>query len=364
MADSPTYSYQEHSAAVSATDWQEAMENVLRAKPCHSKVYHRYDQHIGLRTVLGPEHQGAAVIWAQSDWTSNPDVGVTVSAACEEDLTAEDANLGTQYAVLKAARMIYATGGVPLAITDCMNFGNPEDPVIMRQFSDSVDGMSVACKELNTPVIGGNVSLYNQSNKTSIHPTPMIGTVGKINDVKKAIPAALAIRTQDDQPSKLRVFWLGPKKQNFAWVGSVYARTAGIGAHDLLPVDYHYEKQAAGFIASWNEASGLAACRDIGSSGNLATVLKSLECSPNYKDQLVTPAAFAGSDKTDTASFWLARNQGYLAFSQDPASVSVPETMELLEIGSIDSSDKGELSLDGQALDMIKLKKAWKGGLQ
>jgi len=155
MTEVQTYQATAASKEVKVTDWQGALQSILSAKPAHSRVYERYDQHIGLRTVFCPEHQGAAVVWPQSDWMQDKKVGVTISAACEEDLTAEDARLGTEYAVLKAARMIYATGGRPLAITDCMNFGNPEDPKIMRQFSDSVDGMIVACKELDAPVIGG-----------------------------------------------------------------------------------------------------------------------------------------------------------------------------------------------------------------
>ncbi|HAP15460.1 MAG TPA: phosphoribosylformylglycinamidine synthase II, partial [Lactococcus sp.] len=91
--------------------------------------------------------------------------------------------IGGQIAVAEAARNIIASGGKPLAITDCLNFGNPEKPEQFYELSKACDGISESCRVLSTPVISGNVSLYNETNGQSILPTPMIGMVGLIEDV-------------------------------------------------------------------------------------------------------------------------------------------------------------------------------------
>ncbi len=363
MVEASSYTPRTLSSVVEIDDWQNALETLLQAKPCHSKVYERYDQHIGLRTILGPEQQGAAVVWPQSDWMTNKDVGVAISAACEEDLTAEDSGLGTQYAVLKAARMIFASGGKPLAITDCMNFGNPEDPVIMRQFSDSVDGMTIACNELDAPVIGGNVSLYNQTGTTSIHPTPMIGMVGKIADVHAAVPASLIERSPKLKPMKhLNIYWLGPKQSNHSWVGSVFAREHEIAANDLASIDYAYEKKAAATLQQWNKQNNsMIACRDIASSGTLATILKMTRCSSQTKIDLKSPES--SKDLGDKSAFWFARNQGYIVFASEMPTAPEEEKVQVLSLGSLELAGSGGLSIDGQELNMVGISQAWKGGL-
>lgn len=88
--------------------------------------------------------------------------------------------LGGQIALSEAARNIVAAGGVPIGITDCLNFGSPEDPEIYYELSQATKGMASACHELNIPVISGNVSLYNEYNGQAIYPTPMVGMVGLI----------------------------------------------------------------------------------------------------------------------------------------------------------------------------------------
>ncbi|CAM5672920.1 Phosphoribosylformylglycinamidine synthase subunit PurL [Lysinibacillus sphaericus] len=94
-----------------------------------------------------------------------------------------DPEVGGAIAVAEAARNIVATGGTPLAITDCLNFGNPEKPEIFWQIEKSADGISAACTALNAPVIGGNVSLYNERSGEAVYPTPTIGMVGLIEDL-------------------------------------------------------------------------------------------------------------------------------------------------------------------------------------
>ncbi len=101
-----------------------------------------------------------------------------------------DPKLGAMHAVAEAARKVACTGATPVSATNCLNFGNPEKPEIMAQLSAAIDGIAEACTVLGTPVTGGNVSLYNETRGEGIYPTPVIGIVGLLEDVSKAVPAA------------------------------------------------------------------------------------------------------------------------------------------------------------------------------
>jgi phosphoribosylformylglycinamidine synthase len=98
-----------------------------------------------------------------------------------------DPKLGAMHAVAEAARNVACSGAKPLAATNCLNFGNPEKPPIMQQFSEVIDGLTEACQKLNTPITGGNVSFYNETLGEGIYPTPVIGIVGLLEDVHKAV---------------------------------------------------------------------------------------------------------------------------------------------------------------------------------
>jgi phosphoribosylformylglycinamidine (FGAM) synthase-like enzyme len=100
-----------------------------------------------------------------------------------------DPKLGAMHAVAEAARKVACTGAVPVAATNCLNFGNPEKPEIMAQLSAAIDGIAEACTALDVPVTGGNVSLYNETKGEGIYPTPVIGVVGLLEDVGKAVPS-------------------------------------------------------------------------------------------------------------------------------------------------------------------------------
>src|ERR1700678_2337065 len=98
-----------------------------------------------------------------------------------------DPKLGAMHAVAESARNVACTGATPIAATNCLNFGNPEKPHIMWQFSQTIDGMRLACEELETPITGGNVSFYYETLGEGIYPTPVIGIVGILEDVHKAV---------------------------------------------------------------------------------------------------------------------------------------------------------------------------------
>jgi len=101
-----------------------------------------------------------------------------------------DPKLGAMHAVSEAARKVACTGALPVSATNCLNFGNPQKPEIMAQLSNAIDGIAEACIELQTPVTGGNVSLYNETLGEGIYPTPVMGIVGILDDVTKSVPSA------------------------------------------------------------------------------------------------------------------------------------------------------------------------------
>ncbi len=135
--------------------------------------------------------------------SSKPERGIAMALAGNGRWCYLDPKLGAMHAVAEAARKVACTGATPVAATNCLNFGNPEKPEIMAQLSDAIDGIAEACTALGTPVTGGNVSLYNETRGEGIYPTPVIGVVGILDDVTKAVPnsfqtvgdAVLLVRT-------------------------------------------------------------------------------------------------------------------------------------------------------------------------
>ena len=148
-------------------------------------IWQTYDHTVRLGTVVGPGGD-AAVIRLRQGRTGPPSLGVALSAGCNQRKTWLDPRRGGAAAVAENARNLACVGARPLAITDCLNFGNPENPAIMWEFSEAIDGMRQACLALDAPVVSGNVSLYNETDGVSIKPTPMVGMVGVVEDVDAA----------------------------------------------------------------------------------------------------------------------------------------------------------------------------------
>ena len=148
-------------------------------------VYRQYDYQVGVRTVVIPGAADSAVMRIM-------DTGqfLAISTDCNGGYSYLDPYSGGALAVLESARNVAAVGAKPIGITDCLNFGNPKKPAVMWQFARACEGISDACKILDIPVTGGNVSFYNESPKTSVFPTPVIGMVGIIEDEKSITPMA------------------------------------------------------------------------------------------------------------------------------------------------------------------------------
>jgi phosphoribosylformylglycinamidine synthase len=159
-------------------------------------VFEQYDSMVQTNTVQGPGGE-AGVMRIKGTGSREEGVGsrkrergLAMALAGNGRWCYLDPKLGAMHAVAEAARKVACTGATPVAATNCLNFGNPEKPEIMAQLSQAIDGIAEACSALGTPVTGGNVSLYNETKGEGIYPTPVLGVVGIIEDVAKAVPSA------------------------------------------------------------------------------------------------------------------------------------------------------------------------------
>jgi phosphoribosylformylglycinamidine synthase len=147
-------------------------------------VTEQYDRYVLGGTVLAMPHD-AGVVRLGDDTTR----GIALSLDGNGRFAKLDPRAGAQLALSEAYRNVACSGARPLAITDCLNFGSPEDPAVMWQFAEATSGLAQGCRELGTPVTGGNVSFYNQTGATAINPTPVIGVLGVIEDVARRVPS-------------------------------------------------------------------------------------------------------------------------------------------------------------------------------
>jgi len=221
-------------------------------------VWNQYDSTIGGQTIQRPGGADAAVVRIE---------GLSRALALTTDCTprycAADAELGGMQAVAEAWRNLNAVGARPLAITDNMNFGNPEKPEIMGQFAASIRGMAAACRALDFPVVSGNVSLYNETDGSGILPTPAIGGLGVLEDVSSCVGLAL-------QPGLDLVLvgetsgWLGQS----LWLREIVGREDG----PPPPVDLAAERRNGDFVRGRIIGGHVRACHDVSDGGVLIAV--------------------------------------------------------------------------------------------
>ncbi len=151
-------------------------------------VHEQYDTMVQTNTVIGPGGEGG-VMRIKGTGTPGHERALSMALDGNGRWAYLNPKLGAMHATAEAARKVAATGATPVAATNCLNFGNPEKPEIMAQLSEAIDGIAEACTALSTPITGGNVSLYNETRGEGIYPTPVLGIVGILDDVSKAVPA-------------------------------------------------------------------------------------------------------------------------------------------------------------------------------
>jgi phosphoribosylformylglycinamidine synthase len=244
-------------------DWNASLLKLMSCPDLASKawIWHQYDHLILGNTAIRPQDGDAALVRVPGAAKNASHKGLAMTSDCTPRYVQAHPETGGRQAVAEAWRNITATGAEPLAVTDNMNFGNPQKPEIMGQFAGAVMGIAEACKVLDFPVVSGNVSLYNETEGRPILPTPTIGAVGVIDDIAKAVGSRL---TQGG----LAIVLVGETR---GWLGqSLYLReTTGREEGAPPPVDLAVEKRNGDFVRGQINARRVAACHDLSDGGLL-----------------------------------------------------------------------------------------------
>ncbi len=328
-------------------DGDELREQVLKlvASPNQASkawITEQYDHFVQGNTVLAmPEDAGMVRIDAETG------LGVTMSTDGNGRYAKLDPYTGAQLALAESYRNVAATGAKPLAISDCLNFGSPEDPDVMWQFAEATRGLADGCLALGTPVTGGNVSLYNQTGETAIHPTPVVAVLGVIDDVARRTPMAFAKEGQ-------LLYLLGDTHEELggsAWSEVVHGHLGGMPPK----VDLAREKLLAEILISASRDGMVDAAHDLSDGGLVQAVTES--CLRGGKGaRLVVP------DGLDPFVFLFSESAGR-------AVVSVPRSEELrfndmcgargLPVTRIGVVDGDEIEVQGQfSIALSELKDA------
>ena len=243
-------------------------------------VYRQYDHQLFLNTVAGPGAD-ASLLRLAGPGLPPSERGVALTTDSNPRACALDPRAGTALVLAEAVANLACVGAAPAAVVNCLNFGNPEHPEVMWQLSECIDGMTDACRALSLPVVGGNVSLYNESGGADIDPTPVLGVLGLV-DAVHAAPPGLAWSEGD------AVVLLGPRTAAGSALpldGTLWAaERRGLRTGSVPAVDYDAHRAVCGFVADAVAAhvagapgSPLHAVHDV-SSGGLAVALAEMAC--------------------------------------------------------------------------------------
>ncbi|WP_394581864.1 phosphoribosylformylglycinamidine synthase subunit PurL [Cytobacillus firmus] len=245
-------------------DYKETLVKLLQQPTIASKewVYDQYDYMVRTNTVVAPGSD-AAVIRIRGTRK-----GLAMTTDCNSRYMYLDPETGGKIAVAEAARNIICSGGQPLAITDNLNFGNPEKPEIFWQIEKAADGISEACRTLNTPVIGGNVSLYNETNGTAIYPTPVIGMVGLVEDIDH-------VTTQSFKAAGDLIYLVGETKDEFGG-SELQKMTYGRIFGKAPELDLEKEEKAQEQILKAIRSGLVASAHDVAEGGLAIAAAESL----------------------------------------------------------------------------------------
>ncbi len=224
-------------------------------------VYEQYDSMVQTNTVKAPGSMDASVIRVKDNGKA-----IAMSSDCNPRYCYIDPEGGAAAAVMESGRNVAMSGAVPLAITDCLNFGNPEKPEIMWQFAKGCEGIKKACKDLNTPVVSGNVSLYNETNGTGVLPTPTIAMVGVNEDQNRVLPSSFV-------KEENAIYLIGETKHDFG--GSLYMKILFDKVEGkLADIDFDVERALWDFIIEANKEDILACAKDVSVGGIAITLAK------------------------------------------------------------------------------------------
>jgi phosphoribosylformylglycinamidine synthase len=315
-----------------------------------SWITDQYDRYVRGNSVLTqPEDSGLLRIDEQTG------LGVALATDCNGRFALLDPYAGAQLALAEAYRNLAVTGAQPVAITDCLNFGSPEDPAIMWQFAEAVRGLVDGCRQLGTPVTGGNVSFYNQTGGVPILPTPVVGVLGVIDDITRRISMGFTVPGD-------AIYLLGATRDELA--GSAWAEAV----HDHLggrppTVDFDLEKRLADLMIRSSRRGLLRSAHDL-SDGGLAQALVECSLRNGLGADLGLPI------DTDPFVMLFSESTGRVLVSIMPdlteeleslcAEADIPAT----RLGLVGPKEEAELHIAGQfILPLDRIRGAWSSTL-
>ncbi|MDP4108006.1 MAG: phosphoribosylformylglycinamidine synthase subunit PurL, partial [Bacillota bacterium] len=359
VADAPVYQmpsqepayYQEFQAIENTVPQvennKETLLKLLSQPTIASKewVYDQYDYMVRTNTVVAPGSD-AAVLRIRGTRKA-----LAMTTDCNARYAYLDPKVGGAIAVAEAARNIICSGAEPLAITDNLNFGNPEKPEVFWQIEQAADGMSEACRVLNTPVIGGNVSLYNETSGTAVYPTPVVGMVGLVKDLND-------ITTQQFKNAGDLIYIVGETKDEFG--GSELQKILNGKIFGKAPeLNIEVEKERQDKILKAIQAGVVESAHDL-SEGGLGVALS--ECLFGAEN---LGAAVKVSGNTVSALFSETQSRFLISVKKENQS-EFEKIVEANLIGEVTSSENLQiLAEDAPVLEasVAELKEAWKGAI-
>jgi phosphoribosylformylglycinamidine synthase len=265
-------------------------------------IFDQYDSTVGGQTVKRPATADAAIVRLEGTGRA-----LALTTDCTPRYCAADPQLGGAQAVAEAWRNITATGALPLAVTDNMNFGNPEKPEIMGQFAAAISGMAAACRALDFPVVSGNVSLYNETEGRPILPTPAIGGVGVLEDAAMAVGIAIG----EGHDLVLVGETAGQLGQSL-WLREICGREDGAPPS----VNLAAERANGDFVRAQIAAGRVAACHDL-SDGGLLVALAEMALAGNRGIDLLPALPHIAPH-----AYWFGEDQArYILAVTDPAAI-------------------------------------------
>ncbi|WP_394189350.1 phosphoribosylformylglycinamidine synthase subunit PurL [Paenisporosarcina quisquiliarum] len=331
------------------SDYKETLLNLLKQPTIASKewVYDQYDYQVRTSTVVTPGSDAAVVR------VRGTNKGLAMTTDCNSRYIYLDPEMGGKIAVAEAARNVVCSGAKPLAITDCLNFGNPEKPEIFWQLEKSADGMAAACLALESPVIGGNVSLYNERSGVAVYPTPTIGLVGLVEDLSH-------VTTQDVKSSGDFVYLIGETMTEFG--GSELQKMVEgriFGKSPFIDLTVEAARQEALLTAI---QSGLVASAHDIAEGGFAVALAEKTFGAN---NLGVDVTISGS--AITALFSESQSRFIVTVKEQNAKSFEEIVKDAVKIGYVTSdhaviirNERGEEWISGS---VEEFKSAWKGAI-
>ncbi|WP_339196268.1 phosphoribosylformylglycinamidine synthase subunit PurL [Solibacillus sp. FSL R5-0449] len=330
------------------TDYKETLTALLKAPTIASKewVYDQYDYQVRTNTVVAPGSD-AAVLRVRGT-----NKGLAMTTDCNARYIYLDPTTGGKIAVAEAARNIVCSGGQPLAITDCLNFGNPEKPEIFWQIQKSADGIAEACLALDAPVIGGNVSMYNERSGEAVYPTPTIGMVGLVKDLAH-------VTTQEVKAAGDVVYVIGDTKTEFG--GSELQKLIEGGISGKAPsIDLTVEAARQQSILEAIQAGLVQSAHDV-SEGGVAVALAEKTFAAKG---LGLDVALTGS--ATTALFSESQSRFVVTVKAEHAAGFETIVKDAQKIGTV--TDDANIKISGETGVLVEgtveeFRSAWKGAI-